>query len=375
MQNHTLYAPPWLVGRSYDLAFFQLPILIGLLWFIPYYFYGLKSIFYIYVAQSLLVGMPHLYMTCFSLLHPEAQKNIRMTFVYATIAVALFATAIIVIYLGEWISNLLISMAFFLGGWHSHRQHFGILKLYTFLQSQRWKDSALISEMAPLNWFHFFAMNTLFVFSFTRPEISYQITYQHTLSLIYPHLPIETLYIYITAVATLGIWAFYRIVYLRHFINKKPLPWPQISLALLTISVASAMYLTLPPKAYMLLWIIPGFAHNMQYIGYVWLFERKRVMHIENSQSLPSQKLSFLLELVKKNNWKTYFGLIYGLTIFSIFIGLIGYELAALTLVHFLTIFHYIGDGFFWKKDINAHVKPVSNLILSYHPDSTRSSN
>lgn len=367
-------AQQWLVSRHYDLAFFHLPALIGLLWLVPFYLYGPSAIFYIYIGQSLIAGIPHLYLTWFSLASPEAQSHLRMGFVYGVAAIALLGASAIVYYLGSWISNLLISITFFLAGWHSHKQHLGIMKLYTFVQTQRWQDRDLSEEIKPLQWFYFFAMNTLFVFSFTRPEITYQVTTQRNISLLYPTLPAITLPLYLGLTAALGLWAFYRTVYVRHFINKKPLPWPQMTLAALTVSIAAFMYLTLPPKAYMLLWIVPAFGHNVQYMAYVWLFERNRITHLENVPQEKPHQLSILLRLVKNRRWFFYFLPVYAATFLSMSLGTLGFEVAAVALVHFITIFHYIGDGFFWKKDINRHVKPVSNLILNYGSDCTRPS-
>ena len=360
----------WLINRHYDLSFFVLPAFLGLLWLVPFYIYGPAAIFFIYVGQSLVAGIPHLYVTWFSLASKEALQNIQTRFVYGVGLAALVGTALIILYVGEWISNFLISLTFFLAGWHSHKQHLGMIKLYTYVQSERWQDSTIIEDTKALRWFYFFAMNVLFIFSFTRPEITYQITAQRNISLIYPKMPIELLYAYVSLTVLIGLWALYRIFYVRRLVNKKPLPWPQLCLAATTVSVATFMYLTLPPKAYMLLWIVPAFGHNIQYMAYVWLFERLRVRHIEKASQKPFP-FSRLLKIVKNRRWFFYFFPAYLLTVFSLSLGSFGYELMAVALIHFITIFHYIGDGFFWKKDINQHAKPVTRLILNYGSDSS----
>jgi len=123
-----------------------------------------------------------------------------------------------------------------------------------------------------------------------------------------------------------------------------------IIVALLTYVVP---YLFIPLYAMPLAVAIGTIYHNIQYFGFIWMFERNRAKRFEE-KNLPIQLPQ---KLVLKGSWGKFFGLslIYSFAI-------VGFYLVApfqlgLVLIYYVGFAHYIIDGLIWKKANNMDVE------------------
>ena len=90
--------------------------------------------------------------------------------------------------------------------------------------------------------------------------------------------------------------------------------------------------------------------HNIQYFGFVWMFERERTgIMVEKRTGLQMPQ-----RLVHMGAWKRWFGvaLLYSLAICVFYLA--APKQVGLTLIYFLGFAHYIIDGHIWR---GAHNK------------------
>lgn len=360
LTHENMFAHYWLRSKRYDLLLFHLSVFVGFVALIPYYKWGINAAFLLYVAQSIVAGGPHVYLTMVTLASREARRNLNMTAVVLTFLFSLLLAALVVIYKGEPTSNILISLIFFLAAWHSYRQHYGISKIYDYVIGHRAQDATLAQDMKPLYLFYGLAMNFLVIYAFSIPKVPYIIARGWQIDLWYPKLPLEMIYAYVIMTALVGVWAVKKSVYDR-IRNGKVLPLPQLLIMGFTLVAALLLYFILPPEAYMLMWIIPTLGHNIQYFGFVWLFETKRVEIIGSEKGLVDGPL----KLVQKTKWVGYFGISYAATLLVLAISFVlGYQTLSVFITYIATVFHYVGDGVLWKKSLNSHVVPVSRALV-----------
>lgn len=350
----------WLKSKRYDLALFQFSVFIGLISLIPYYRWGIQAAFLLYVAQSFLAGGPHVYLTMVTLASKEARQNLNMRAVTLTFFVSVILAAGVVLYRGESVSNILISLTFFLAAWHSYRQHYGLSKIYDYVLSRRYGDLTLSEDMKPMYWFYGLAMNFIIIYAFSIPHVPYIIARGWQIDLWYPHFPQSLIQAYVGLTLLVGLWALKKSIYDR-YINRKFLPVPQLLMMATTLSVSLSLYFILPPDAYMLMWIIPTLGHNIQYFGFVWLFEKKRVEIVEAE----NRPIEGTLKLVRDSQWIRYFSISYIATFLVLILSFLGgFQNLSVFLTYIATAFHYIGDGVLWKKTLNRHVVPVSRSLV-----------
>lgn len=301
-----------------------------------------------------------MYLTMVTLASKEARKNINMTAVGLTFFLSVVLATGVVLYRGQKISDILISVTFFLAAWHSYRQHYGLSKIYDYVLSRRYDDPTLSQQMKPIYIFYGLAMNFIIVYAFSIPHVPYIIARGWQIDLWYPHLPPVFIKSYMVITVLVGVWAVKKSIYDRYK-SGKFLPLPQFLIMGTTLGASLALYFVLPPDAYMLMWIIPTLGHNIQYFGFVWLFEKKRVDVIEAENG----QVEGTLKLVKNSNWVKYFGISYVATFLVLMLSfLAGFQALSIFLTYIATVFHYVGDGIFWKKTINEHVVPVSRALV-----------
>jgi hypothetical protein len=359
-QHDNATANYWLRSKRYDLLLFHLSVFVGFIALIPYYIWGINAAFLLYVAQSIVAGGPHVYLTMVTLASSQSRRNINMTAVGLTLLLSIFLAALVVLYRGEQVSNILLSLIFFLAAWHSYRQHYGISKIYDYVIGHRYQDSTLSKDMKPLYLFYGLAMNFTVIYAFSIPKVPYIIARGWQIELWYPRVPIYFIYAYLVVMALIGIWAVKKSVYDR-LRSGRVLPVPQFLLMGSTMFAALVLYFILPPEAYMLMWIIPTLGHNIQYFGFVWLFETKRVEIIDTEKGIVDGPLS----LVKKSKWVSYFGISYVATLLVLAISFVlGFQAVSVFITYIATVFHYVGDGVLWKKTMNRHVVPVSRSLV-----------
>ena len=99
--------------------------------------------------------------------------------------------------------------------------------------------------------------------------------------------------------------------------------------------------------------------HNVQYFGFVWLFERSRSIELKQA----GESLQVPQRLAFQKGWKSYFGIALAYSILVIAVYLVTPSFVGLTFIYFLGLSHYIIDGYIWRHDINRGMGPVIHRL------------
>lgn len=349
----------WLHSRAFDLIFFHLSALGMLILLIPYYIWGHSIIYAVYAVQSLLGGIPHTYLTGLILRSSEARRHLRLSAMWTVSGISLVSALLIWFYRERPISDLIMSFIFYMAAWHSYRQNHGISKIYDYVIAQRTGDETLKNDMKPLYWFYGLAINTVIIASFTLPEIKYQLRPGWMTYLIYPHIPPVVLRGYLLLTLAVGLWAFKRTV-LDRLKNNRPLPVPQLTLTGVSLVAFFIPYLLLPLSDYILLWMLPTLAHNIQYFAFVWLFEKKRA-ELNVAAAVP---LEGLTRFAAGRSWVRFYIIPLALALITVAAGSWIPDGPFIAFIQFWVLFHYLGDAVIWKRSFNSAVSPVSRALV-----------
>lgn len=179
-------------------------------------------------------------------------------------------------------------------------------------------------------------------------------------NLIYPVLPVEFLYIYIAVTVLIGLYAFKKGVYDR-FKSGKFIPWPQILLMTFAIATYIVPYFFIPISAMPLAVAIGTIFHNIQYFGFIWLFEKYRSKELIEAK-VP---LQLHIKLVHQKAWVKYFSIALIYSILMIVFYTITPKYIGMTVIYFTALAHYVIDGYMWKRNINKSLPSVLSRIAS----------
>lgn len=350
----------WLDKRGFDLTFFHLSGLACLLLILPYFWKGEASVFPIYNFYLVFFGIPHNYLTWATLLPASSRKTFQMEPIYGAAFICLVIAAFIPLTEGTEMNHWVLSLISYLSLWHAYRQHHGICKVYDSIQAKRTGDPTIFKERRFMNLFFGLALNAVLVWAFTHPSIRYLLSADEAYNLIYPIVPWPVFQIYMATTGVFGILAFKQTVWDRWRADKF-IPWPQISLMGIAILTYALPYFYLPLSAMPLAVAIGTIFHNIQYFGFVWLFEKHRAEELI-SINIP---LPLHQRWVHQKAWIKYgtTSLIYSIAM-VIFYSITPKHLG-LTLIYFISVAHYVIDGYIWKRNSNILLTPVLNRIAT----------
>jgi hypothetical protein len=357
----------WLENASFDLVCFHLSGLAMLLFLIPYVDKGESTIIPIYNFYLVFLGLPHNYLTWATILPPTSQKTFNMKPVWFAATVCVALCVLIPLTRGMAVNDWILSLIAYFSLWHTYRQHHGICKVYDAVQAKRTGDGSVFSDRAALNWFFALGLNAVLVWAFTREKIEYLVSADEKYTFIHPHIPWIDYQIYVAVTILVGVYAFKRAVFDRRR-GGKFVPWPQISLMICALATYLVPYFFIPISAMPLAVAVGAMFHDVQYFGFVWLFERER------SQELRAASVSLGLpqRLAFNNGWARYFGLALAYSFMVIAIYLSTPRAIGLTLIYFLAIVHYVVDGYIWRRNHNQYLTPVIARWASLRTISTK---
>lgn len=344
----------WLSSIRYDISFFVLSGLAALLLVIPYRIWGNETIWPIYNGYLIFFGLPHNYLTWATLFPGDSKKQFQMDAIYK----ALFYCALLCLFipftfgtnLGDWI----LSFVAYTSLWHAYRQHQGICKMYDHVQIKRTGDASLISDRKVLDIGHGLIAGSPMIWAFTHEEIRYLLTPNDYHLFIHPVIPIHLFYLYALVTALLFVYGLKRTVVDR-MIASKFVPWPQVSLLIVSALVYTVPFYLIPLEALPVSVAIGTIFHNIQYFGFVWAFESSRSMGMEKS----GLKLGLPQKLARSGAWKSYFSiaLVYSFAIVALYVLLP--KTFGLGLMYFVGLSHYIVDGLVWRRNVNFSMSKV----------------
>jgi hypothetical protein len=348
----------WMKNKTFDLFFFQLSGVLCLLLLLPYVVFGSSVIFPIYNFYLVFFGLPHNYMTWATLLPESSRKTFHMEPIYFAAIACLIVVLLIPLTTGTEFNDWILSLISYYSFWHAYRQHHGICKVYDAIQAKRYNDYSIFSDRKPMNLFFGLAANAVLVWAFTHPKIKYLLSADEFYQLIYPQVPENIYYLYLTATAVVGIWALKTSIWNRRK-QGKFIPWPQLILMITAVATYIVPYFFISLEAMPLAVAIGTIYHNIQYFGFVWLFEQ----HRSREQMKNQNRLSWPQKLVYERSWVKYFSvaLMYSFVVVTFY--LVAPHQAGLSLIYFLGFAHYVIDGYIWKKDNNRLLNPVVNRI------------
>jgi hypothetical protein len=101
--------------------------------------------------------------------------------------------------------------------------------------------------------------------------------------------------------------------------------------------------------------------HNVQYFGFVWLFERHRCEELR-AANLP---LHFPQRLVREKSWVKYFSISIVYSFAMVVFSVVTPHQMGMCLIYFLSVAHYVIDGYIWKRDHNRLLSPVLARIAA----------
>ena len=361
MERGSITTPSlWLGKTNFDLTFFHLSGLVCLLLLLPYIFIGDAVIFPIYNFYLIFFGIPHNYLTWATLLPSTSRKTFNMTPIYIAGAICLFIAILVPLTDGNSFNDWILSLISYVSFWHAYRQHHGICKIYDSVQAKRTGDYTIFHDRKFMNIFMALALNGVLVWAFTHPNIKYFLSVNEMYNLIYPVISIEIFYAYLVITFIIGILAFKKGFWDR-LKSGKFIPWPQIILMTIAMLTYIVPYFFIPLSAMPLAVAIGTIFHNIQYFGFIWLFEKYR------SKELVEANITLQIhqKLVYQKSWVKYFSiaLIYSIAMITFY--LITPKHIGMTLIYFTALAHYVIDGYMWKKNHNKLLTPVIGRIAA----------
>lgn len=341
----------WLASPRIEAWLFFASAPLASLFLVPYFVWGQAAVAPAYAAHILLFSLPHHLLTWMASAPEAVRRPLRMDLVALATAVGLGITALVPLTAGTPTSEWLLTGIFVLSVWHLYRQHFGVCKMYDFVQSKRSGDRTLAADRRSLDAFLGLGSFAIIVYVLTLPSLEFSASDVEHYRFAYPHVPPAVFWAYLAVTIGTGLWALWRCVFSR-LRRGLPVPWPQLGIVTLTVAIHNLPFVLLPGEALPLVIAAASVFHNLQYFGFVWIFERarsKELAELGTTLGLPQQ-------LALRGAWPTYFGIAFG---YAFAVGgatlVLPRELGAL-LVYASSLTHYVVDGVIWRRGWNGTV-------------------
>lgn len=348
----------WMASEKFDLIFFHLSGIACLFLIVPYLIMGDKVIFPIYNFYLIFFGIPHNYLTWATLLPASARKTFNMEPIGIAAIICVVIAMLIPLTKGSGLNDWILSLIAYLSLWHAYRQHHGICKVYDAIQAKRTNDFTIFQDRKYMNLFFGLVLNGVMVWVFTYPNIQYFLSADEKYNLIYPVVPMHIFYLYCAVTCIIGVVAIKKCIWNRFWAGKF-IPWPQLSLMMIATLTYVVPYCFISLSAMPIAVAIGTIYHNVQYFGFVWLFEKYRSRELLANDVT----LQFPQRLVHQKSWMPYFSMAFLYSIIMLMIYSVTPECIGMTLIYFLATAHYVIDGYLWKKGHNSLLNPVIHRI------------
>jgi hypothetical protein len=349
---------PWLVSRRYDVLFFQVSALLSLALVLPYWLWASKVVQPLYVFYLLFFGLPHNYLTWATIFPATPRRSMNTSVVYSIAAAVFVACLAIPLTAGSPANDWVLSAAAYISFWHAYKQHDGICRVYDAVQIRRTGDKHLASDRRSSRVFLALGLHGVFAWAFTRSTIPFRFTNDERWMLIHPRVPDWFFQLYVAVTCAVGAYAAKRLIWDR-LRRRAFVPVPQIGVIAAAIVSYAAPFFVVKMDDIPLSIAIGTMYHNIQYYGFVWMFERRRASQWAR-QGAPLQMPQ---RLAARGAWAGYFGMA---LVYSAIIGVLYQFLpraAGLVLVYTVTVSHYLVDGFVWRRKHNRDVAPTFESI------------
>jgi hypothetical protein len=233
--------------------------------------------------------------------------------------------------------------------WHVYRQHHGIAKIYDAVQAKRSGDRTIFADRGTLNLFFGLASFGVLVWVFTHPDVRFLMSSDESYRFVHPVVPWRLYQLYLAVTAAAGVVGLKRAIYDRIRAGKF-VPWPQLGLMAAALASFWGPYAVLPLSAMPLAMAIATIFHNVQYFGFVWLYERGRA-------GGGAAGLSHRLAVAGR--WKGFFGLglLFSFAVIAVYKAL-PHQFGTFT-IYFIGVSHYLIDGSIWRGRDNRHLGPA----------------
>lgn len=348
----------WMKSFSFDLFFLVANGFLCLFLLIPYMLFGDDAIFPIYNFYLVFFGLPHNFLTWVTIFPQSARNNFNIPKIFAAGIVCFLICLMLPLSSSTSLNNWILSFISYYSLWHGYRQHYGICKVYDSIQAKRFNDNSIFEDRKWLNLGFGLSLFAVLVWAFTHENFIYLLSSTESYSMVYPLIPKNIFYYYTILSAVIFLYGLKIAIYDRAK-NNKFVPWPQFILMITALCCYVVPYFFIPVSAMPLAVAIATIFHNIQYFGFVWLYERERSDEFKNLKLPMSAPQSWALN----NNWGKYFGLalVYSLTIIGLYF--LFPKAIALTFLYFLSLSHYIIDGYIWRRDQNKMLGQIFNKI------------
>lgn len=345
------HPPLWLRGKNYDLIWFHLSALVCLFLIFPSWILGASATVPIYNFYLLFFGIPHNFLTWSTFLSQEVQEDYQMGTIQVAAAICLVLCGVMYVAPGTDLESWVLSLITYASLWHAYRQHHGICKVYDAVQAKRDRNGEIFEDRKVLNLGFGLTLFSVLVWIFTYPRVEFLLSADAMYDLVYPQVPLHLFQWYTGISLAIFCYGLKKATWDRSQ-RGLPIPWPQISLMFLALATYILPFAFLPIEALPVGVAIATMYHNIQYFGFVWLFEEKRAeLRLESNLSL-SKMGSWAL----KKQWVAFFGV--ALAYSFVIVGIYGIWPTRLLLVtiYFLAFAHYVIDGYIWTSQCNKNL-------------------
>lgn len=331
-------AEQWIAGQRYDLVFFHgsalLAALIGCLYLVEAFERPSVLLF----LSFALIGMPHQVMTFVTIVKgKEHGHEFPMRTIVIIILASLVISGFVLLSPTARTLSLVGSLAIYVGYWHIIKQHHGIARIYDVIQTMRLGDEGIREATFPLRVFSYTAFATHLCWVLSLPAIWRAGYYHRGFDLWGPQISSGVVWTAGALTAVSFAWVIQRTIIARVRRNL-PVPWPQVSCALLPQLCLVPCYVVAPTHVVAMSITITSVFHAIQYWGFIGLFQASEA----NTDT--SARVS-------------YFRLIGFVTA----LGVLGLLLIPFPwgffLVNAFNLGHYLSDGFTWRISTQRHMQ------------------
>lgn len=348
----------WMRNSTFDLLLLTATGFPCLLLLIPYILHGDSVIFPIYNFYLVFFGLPHNFLTWVTIFPKTARNNFNIPKIFFAGMVCFLICLMLPLSTSPSLNNWILSFISYYSLWHGYRQHHGICKVYDMIQSKRFNDPSIFEDRKWLNLGFGLSLFVILVWAFTHENFVYLLSSTESYPMVYPYIPKNILYYYTTISVAVLLYGL-KIVTIDRARKNKFIPWPQLILMTSALTCYVVPYFFIPVTAMPLAVAIATIFHNIQYFGFVWLYEQERSDEFKNLNLPMSAPQNWALN----NNWGKYFGLAFVYSISIIGLYFLFPKAIALTFLYFLSLSHYIIDGYIWRRDQNQMLGQIFNKI------------
>lgn len=351
----------WLKNSFFDLTLFQLSAIFCLAFMVPWYIWGQEATIPVYNFYLVFFGIPHNFLTWASFVGKHSDQDYHLKPVATAASVCAVICLIMYLNPATELESWILSVITYASLWHAYRQHHGICKVYDTVQSERLGDKSIFDDRKLLNLGFGLCIFSSLVWLCTHEEVKFLLSAEDQYKLIYPRLSFDFFIAWLSVSVVVFLSGFFSLWYKR---RKKGLwmPWPQIVLMIMALATYSVPFVLLPLEALPIGVAIATMFHNIQYFGFVWIFEKTRGV-IRSEEKKP---LRLMERFAVDKKWHLFLGIAFAYSLLMVGLYGVSHSRLILVLIYFLAFAHYIIDGLIWRPKVNLKLSAVLKSLARY---------